>query len=132
MENKWECLANEKSLEKTKIFLEKNGFKVYITDNKNDALDKFLEIVPKGVEIMNNSSVTLDEIGISKEVMEGDYDPVKKKIASINQKEMRDKMRKVTIVSDYVVGSAQAVTENGEIFMASNTGSQIPGYAFGA
>ena len=130
--NKYEELANEESLEKTKTSLERNGFKVFITDNKKEALNKFLEIVPKNVEIMNNSSVTLDEVGISKEVMEGNYDSVKKKMASINQKEMRDKMRKLTTVADYVVGSAQAVTENGQILMASNTGSQLPGYAFGA
>ncbi len=128
--NKWERLANKESLEKTKISLEKNGFKVYITDNKNEALNKFLEIVPKKVEIMNNSSVTLDEVGISKEVMEGDYDSVKKKINSINQKDARDKMRKLTTVAEYAVGSAHAITEDGEILIASNTGSQLPGYAF--
>ena len=130
--NKWSKLATQESIEKTKESSEKNGFKVYITNNKKEALNKFLEIVPKGVEIMSNSSVTLDETGISKEIVEGDYDQVKKKITSINQKEMRDKMRKLTTVADYTVGSAHAVTENGEIVIASNTGSQLPGYAFGA
>ena len=133
MKNKWSKLANEESLQKTRNSLEKNGFKVYITNNKKEALNKFLEIVPKGIEIMNNSSVTLDEIGISKEVMETkNYDAVKKKITSVNQKEMRDLMRKQATIAEYAIGSVHAITENGEILIASNSGSQLPGYAFSA
>ena len=34
--------------------------------------------------------------------------------------------------SDYSLGSVHAVTEGGEVVIASNTGSQIPAYAYGS
>jgi len=41
-------------------------------------------------------------------------------------------MRKLGAGPDISVGSAHAVTETGSILFASLTGSQLPGYAYGA
>jgi hypothetical protein len=39
-------------------------------------------------------------------------------------------MQKLGAAPDYAIGSVQAVSEDGHIFVASNTGSQLGAYAF--
>jgi len=41
-------------------------------------------------------------------------------------------MRKLGAAPDFAIGSAHAVTETGTVIVASNTGSQLPSYAYGA
>jgi hypothetical protein len=41
-------------------------------------------------------------------------------------------MRKLGAAPDFSIGSAHAVTETGTVLVASNTGSQLPAYAYGA
>ena len=41
-------------------------------------------------------------------------------------------MRKLGTAPDWTIGSVQAVTEDGQVVMASNSGSQLPAYAYGA
>ena len=133
MGKKWEELAEDKTLAKTIASLESKGFKVYVAEDGKGAFKKVFEIIPEGAEVMDNTSTTLDTLGISKEIQEsGKYQSVRKKVMSSNQKDMRDAMRKMVSMSDYAIGSANAVTENGEIVIASNSGSQLPTYAFNA
>jgi len=130
---KWDKIADDKSLEKTAKALESRGMEVYIMNNRREAFNKILELIPKGAEVMDLTSVTLDEIGISKEIQEsGNYKSVRKKIMNVDQKEIRNTMRRLSSAVDYAIGSVHAVTQKGEIVIASNSGSQLAPYAFGA
>ena len=40
------------------------------------------------------------------------------------------KLRRESCLAEYFLGSIHAVTEQGEIIVASNTGSQLPSYVF--
>ncbi len=129
----WNKLADEQTLQKTAKALQSNGVKVYITKDKKQAFEKVMDIIPNGAEVMDLTSVTLDETGISKEIQEsGKYKSVRKKIMAVSQKEMRHAMRKMSASVDYAVGSVHAVTEDGKFVIASNSGSQLGAYAFGA
>lgn len=129
----WNKIADEQTLQKTAKALQSNGVKVYITKDRNKAFEKVMEIIPNGAEVMDLTSVTLDETGISKEIQEsGKYQSVRKKIMAVSQKEMRHAMRKMSASVDYAVGSVHAVTEDGKFVIASNSGSQLGAYAFGA
>ena len=129
----WEKLADEKSLDKTSKALEKKGMKVYIVENRKEAFKKALELIPENAEVMDLTSVTLDETGLSKEIQEsGKYKSVRKKIMSVDQKEMRHAMRRMSAAVDYAIGSVHAATEDGKVVIASNSGSQLGPYAFGA
>lgn len=129
----WSKLADEQTLQKTANALQAKGVKVYITKDKKQAFEKVMDIIPNGAEVMDLTSVTLDETGISKETQEsGKYLSVRKKIMSVSQKEMRHAMRKMSASVDYAVGSVHAVTEDGKFVIASNSGSQLGAYAFGA
>lgn len=129
----WAQLASDSTIEKTADALKKRGMDVTIANSKDDARKMVLALVPKGAEVMHVSSTTLGEIGITKDLVEsGEYDELGKKIRTISDEKERNILRKRTLSPDYVVGSVQAVTEDGQVIVVSATGSQIPPYVYGA
>ncbi|MBI2598042.1 MAG: LUD domain-containing protein, partial [Candidatus Diapherotrites archaeon] len=57
---KWDKLADGKKLTKAADALEKNGFKVFVVQNRQEAFQKALELIPAGAEVMDLTSTTLD------------------------------------------------------------------------
>ncbi len=129
----WDKVADDKTIEKTCKALRERGIEAVVVNNGEEARKKVIELIPQGAEVMDVTSTTLNEIGLSKEIMEsGHFDSVRKKIMSVDQKELRHAMRRMSATADYVVGSVHAVTEEGQVVVASNSGSQLPPYAFGS
>ncbi|VVB77775.1 LUD domain protein [uncultured archaeon] len=125
-------LADKKSIEKTILALKTNGVDAYFFETIENAKEKIFELIPKNAEIMNMTSVTLEETGISKEILEsGKYNSVRKKLMSMDMKTNRSEMKKLGSAPDWTIGSVHAITEDGKIVIASNTGSQLPAYAYG-
>ena len=117
-------LATEEQIRRVVKALTVNGFKVEVVENGKEAKKTVLRMIPAGAEVMTMSSVTLETIGLAKEINEsGKYDAVRLKLA-------RDKSLGST--PKWAVGSIQAVTEDGKLLMASNSGSQLPAYVYGA
>jgi len=126
-------LADDKTIERTAKALGSKNIEVFVVKDRNEAKRKFLELVPQGSEVYCMSSVTLDETGILKEVEEGGrYVSVRKKVTSINEKEKREAVRKAASACQYATGSVHAVSEEGEVVIASQSGSQLAPYAFAA
>ncbi len=133
MKKEWNKSVSSEVIEKTAKALKENGMSAIIAETKEEAKQKALDFIPAGSEVMTMTSVTLDDLGIEKEINEsGKYDSVKKKIFSMDHKSQDGEMRKLGASPDYSMGSAHALTEDGKIFIASNTGSQLPAYAYGA
>ena len=131
--DKWSTLPSKETIEETIKALKKNNIDAYFVETAEDAKNKFFEILPEGAEVLNNSSVTLDTIGISKEIMESKkYDAVKNKLMAMDRKTQKREMQKLGSAPQWAVGSVHAVTKDGHVLIASNSGSQIPGYSFGA
>src|SRR5258706_12531138 len=129
----WKTLADKETINKTIEILKANNINAMLVDNGEETKKKVLEMIPNGAEVMNMSSVTMDSIGVSKEIMEsGKYDAVKKKLMSLDRKTQGREMQKLGTAPDYAVGSVHAVTLDGKILIASNTGSQLPAYVYGA
>lgn len=129
----WGKLATEKSVEKAIRNLEVNGIKVVVVGNKEEARKKVLELLPQDAEVMNMSSVTIDSLELPKEINEsGNYDSVKNKLEKMDRKTQGLEMQKLGAAPQYAVGSVHAVTEDGKVLIASNTGSQLPVYSYGA
>ncbi len=126
-------LATDQSLEKTKTSLEANGFKVLIAKDKKEVRELVLSLIPEGSSIMDNTSKTLEAIGI-KDIIQnsGKYNSIHKKVLSMYREIEGKRIKELRSVMDFVIGSFHAVTEDGHIMMASGSGSQIPGYAYGA
>ncbi|HTY44228.1 MAG TPA: Fe-Mn family superoxide dismutase [Patescibacteria group bacterium] len=129
----WNELAEKIDVELTMNALRKNGINSYFVENKRKAKEKLEELIPMGAEVMNMSSVTLDESKIAEEITKsGRYEPVKKKLESMDRKTQGREMQRIGAAPQYAVGSVHAVTEDGKVIIASNTGSQLPAYAYGA
>lgn len=126
-------LATQEQIDKVIRALNENGIEVIIAENKNEAKEKVLDMIPDGSEVMDMTSVSLLESGITEEIEKsGKYISVKNKLYSLDRETQKKEMNILGATSDYSLGSVHAVTESGEVVVASNTGSQIPAYAYGS
>ena len=124
-------LASKKSVDKTVTALNANGIEAVFVENGEAAKKKALEMIPQGAGVMNMTSVTLDAIGLPKDLNEsGKFNSVRTKLNDKNVPAREKKM--LGAAPEVVVGSVHAVTENGEVMVASNSGSQLPAYAYGS
>jgi L-lactate utilization protein LutB len=129
----WDKLPDEATIEKTIGALKKRGIEAFAVNTPEEAKKKVLSLLPKGAEVMHMTSATLSELGLAKHIDEsGDYDSLGARIKAVDDKEKRDELRRKSLSPDYVIGSAQVVTEDGEVIIVSASGSQIPAYAYGA
>jgi hypothetical protein len=120
-------------VETTKLALEANNITVVIADNAESAKQKVLQLIPEGSEVFTMTSATLDSIGLPEIINEsGRYDSVRTNLNNMNREKQSREMRKLGAAPDYAVGSVHAVTQDGSVLIASNTGSQLPAYVYGA
>lgn len=126
--------ANDEELAKAKNALEENGFKVKILDNLEQARQEVAKTIPENTEVFTATSVTLAESKIDEDINNsGKYVSVRDKFyALMNDPDKKLEMRRVGAASDYALGSVHAVTQDGQLLIASATGSQLPNYVFGA
>ena len=96
-------------------------------------ISKFAIPASDNAEVFTASSVTLKTLGISEEIdSSGHYDSVRAKLTLMDRKTQKREMEKMGATPEYMVGSVHAVTENGHVIIASNTGSQLAGYVSAA
>lgn len=121
-------LADNTQVQKTINSLKANGFLPILVNSKEEALEKIQEMIPDNASVMNGTSATLREIGYIDYLKEGGHkwNNLHEKVLAELDPEKQAKLRKTSVISDFYLGSAHAVTENGEILIASNTGSQLP------
>ncbi|MDO8660134.1 MAG: LUD domain-containing protein, partial [Candidatus Parcubacteria bacterium] len=127
----WDTLATDESIQKAIDALKMNGINAMIVENGVKAKEKVLELLPLDAEVMNMTSVTLETIGITKEINEsGKFNSIRNKLAKMDRKTQRLEMNRLGAAHEYTVGSVHAVTEDGKVIIASQTGSQLPAYVY--
>jgi hypothetical protein len=131
---RYTSLAEDAVIERTKKALEANGFEVFVVDSGEAAKAKILELIPEGAEVMTNTSKTLDEIGVSTAInVSGKYDAVRPKLMALfGDPAKKREQRKIAAAPDYALGSVHAITEDGDVVIASGSGSQIGQYPYTA
>lgn len=130
---KWNTLTNDATVKRTKQSLESNGISVEIVANGKEAKAKALSLIAKGSSVMTATSTTSQQIGLDTAIDQSEeFISLRKQISSLPQTEQRAQARRINSAPDYVVGSVHAVTEDGKIVIASNSGSQLAPYAFSA
>lgn len=131
--DQWNQLTDKPTVDKTITALRENGIEAFFVDNKQSASEKILNLIPKGAEIMNMTSVTLEIISTTKEINEsGNYNSVRNKLNSMDRSTQGLEMQKMGAAPEWVIGSVHAVTQDGSVLIASNTGSQLPAYVYGS
>lgn len=131
LNEKYGEFATDDAIQKTVKALESNNFKVEVVDNGEEAKKKVLELVPQGAEVFTMTSQTLETIGVDKEINEsGKYNAVRPKLMAMDWKTQARQMAKLGAAPDWVLASVHAVTEDGYLLIASNTGSQLSAEAY--
>lgn len=126
-------LANDEQIQRTAKALETHGIHTLIVENGEEAKRLFFELVPEGAEVFLGASVTLETIGIRDEIdKSGKYEALRPKIFAMDRETQAREIRKLGGAPDYAAGSVHAVTEDGQVLIASKTGSQLGPYAAGA
>lgn len=131
--DKWTQIPSKEVVNQTIESLKKHNIDAFFVETEEEAKKKFFELLPEGAEVLNNSSETLDSLGISKEIMEsGKYNAIKNQLIKMDRKTQGREMQKIGSAPQWAVGSVHAVTKEGQILIASKSGSQLAGYAYGA
>jgi acyl-CoA hydrolase len=126
-------LADDAQIARTAEALEANGIHVLIAETGEDARRMFFELLPEGSEVFLGASVTLEALGIKEEIdKSGRFEALRPKMFAMDRATQGREIRKLGGAPDYAAGSVHAVTEDGSVIIASNTGSQLGPYASGA
>lgn len=120
-------LASDDSIRRSEEALKGNGFLTEVFETKDDVLHRIKELIPPKATVMNGSSRTLEEIGFIEYLKDGKHGwrNLHEEILLENDKAKQLELRKYSVVSDFYLGSAHAVSETGELVIASASGSQL-------
>jgi len=126
-------LAPEHRIRAALQALERNGITTHFVDAEDDARDVVRSILPPGAEVYNNTSRTLEVIGVAEDIeRSGLYQPLRPRLYRMDRQMQAREMRQLSAAPDWVVGSAHAVTEDGSLLIASASGSQLGPIVSGA
>lgn len=130
---KYALVAVDGVIQKTAQALGDNGIDASIVDTAEQAKQTVLNFLPDGAEVFTLTSMTLEALGIPKIINEsGKYQSIRAQLNSMDRKTQGREMSRLASAPDIAIGSVQAVTRNGQILIASNTGSQLACYVSGA
>ena len=131
--DRFTALPDEHTLAATVTALEEHGFSVEVVDDVDAARQAVLARIPHGSSVMTNTSVTLEEAGITGAVNDsGHYDSARARMAGLDFATQLQEMKAIGGQPDYALGSVHAITRDGVLVIASASGSQLASYAWGA
>jgi hypothetical protein len=126
-------LAPREQLEAVSEALGRNGVTSFVVDSGVEAKRTVLSMLPVGAEVYNNTSRTLEVIGLAEAIeRSGRFQPLRLRLYQMDHEMQRREMRQLAAAPDFVVGSAHAVTSEGSILVASASGSQLGPLVSGA
>jgi L-lactate utilization protein LutB len=127
-------LPEDETIGETVTNLEANGFEVVVVDSAEDALETIQSHIPANVSVMNGHSTTLEEIGFTEYLSEGDHgwENLSEEIWSIDDDAERQAARRESQTADYFLGGINAIARTGEMVAADRSGSRIGAYPFAA
>ena len=125
--------AKRKAYEKRGQILVKNlknrHFDAYYCADRKEALQKALELIPKGATIGWGGSVTAKDIGLMDAVRSGDYRPYDRD--NVATPEERTRLMKQSLLADVFITGANALSLDGQMVNIDGTGNRLGGIVYG-
>lgn len=125
--------AKRKFYEKRGQILVKNlksrHFDAYYCATSREALEKALELIPKGATIGWGGSATAKAIGLMDAIRCGDYRPYDRDNAATPQK--RETLMKQSLLADVFITGANALSLDGQMVNIDGTGNRLGGIVYG-
>ena len=104
-----------------------------MVETGEEARKTVLDLISVGAEVHSGKSKTLSDVGLYQELFESArYDSLRTRYMAIDRQTQGREIRKMIAAPDYMLGSVQAITESGDLVIASASSSQIGPYATGA
>jgi hypothetical protein len=126
-------LASDQQIDEAAAALERNGIAAFVVGSGEQARETVRSILPIGAEVFNNTSRTLEAIGVAEDIeRSGLYQPLRPRLYQMDREMQGREMRQLSAAPDFVVGSAHAVTREGSVLIASASGSQLGPLVSGA
>ena len=126
-------MASDEQLDATASALAGNGIDSQVVDSGATAREAVRSMLPIGSEVFNNTSRTLEAIGVAEDIeRSGLYQPLRPRLYQMDREMQARELRQLAAAPDFVVGSVHAVTEDGSLLIASASGSQLGPLVSGA
>ena len=126
-------LASKQQIRAVARALEQSGITARVVDSGEEARAAVRSILPVGAEVFNNTSRTLEVIGVAEDIeRSGLYQPLRPRLYRMDREMQGREIRQLSAAPDWVVGSVHAVTEQGSLLIASASGSQLGPIVSGA
>lgn len=110
--------------------LEENNMLSFYCETSAEAREKVKELISTGEVISSGGSMTLNETGIIDIIKSADYKYIDRSEAGISQEEADKRVREVFFADTYFA-SANAVTENGEVYNVDGNCNRVAAILFG-
>jgi hypothetical protein len=122
--------ASEETLQRVAEKIRERNIEAIVVDDGDAARKIVLERVPKGAEVYSGKSKTLQDIGVFDAIHQsGEYDALRNRTMKMDRQTQMREIRKLMGTPDYVLGSLNAVTEDGILVATSALANQIGPYA---
>lgn len=106
------------------------NIEVLIVKDGEEARRAVVERLPRGAQVHSGKSKTLQDAGIFDVIWDADqYDALRHQYLKMDRKTQAQEIRRLTAAPDFMLGSVQAVTEDGILVAASATSSQLGPYS---
>ncbi|HEY0754030.1 MAG TPA: LUD domain-containing protein [Ktedonobacteraceae bacterium] len=127
-------LASDEQIATTVAALTARGMNAQVLASRAEAHDKVLDLLPEGAEVYTSLSRTLETLGLYEEINTSSrYAPLRPQVDKMDREMRRSRQGRVLLSSpEYVIGSVHAITQQGQVLIASGSGSQLASYVFGA
>jgi hypothetical protein len=113
--------------------LQRHNIEAVVVDTGAEARARVLAMIPDGAEVHWGKSRTLAEIELTPELLSsGRFDPLRPRYAAMDRATQGREIRKLVAAPDVMLGSVQAITDDGALITVSYAGSQLGPYASGA
>lgn len=120
---------NMQSVNKTLESLRKNNMEAYFCENSEKARELVKSLMKKGDTVSHGGSVTLTQTGITEILKNGDYNYLDRSAAG-SREEIEEIYRK-TFSADVFLTSANAITENGELYNVDGNSNRVAAILYG-
>ena len=119
------------NIEKTIKALKANRMEVYYAETPEQAKEIALSLIPEGSSCANGGSVTLTQTGIIDALKTGNYQYIDRMNPEFTQEQKEEAMR-AAFSADFYLASANAITENGELYNVDGNSNRVAALLYGA
>lgn len=121
---------DEKQLKRTAELLKERGFEVFLVQNKDEAKNLLLKLIPEEAIVGIGGSITIREIGIIEELEKRGNKVIHHWKEGLTPEEDFN-IRRQELLSDVFLSSVNALTFSGELVNMESIGNRVAAQIFG-